>query len=80
MRSIVTSALGAVLLVGFATTVAAKKPAKKSTHAAARQASHPAPAPAEGNAWYARDASKLPFGSNLWWDQMLRENRLTCCN
>jgi hypothetical protein len=30
--------------------------------------------------WYPRDSSKLPFGSAIWWDQMLRENRLTCCN
>jgi hypothetical protein len=37
-------------------------------------------APADGSEWYARDASKLPFGSSIWWDQMLRENRLTCCN
>ena len=23
---------------------------------------------------------KTPFGTSAWWDQMLRENRLTCCN
>jgi hypothetical protein len=80
MRSVVTWALGAVLLVGFATTVAAKKPAKKPKQYAARHVANPARAPAEGNEWYARDASKLPFGSSIWWDQMLRENRLTCCN
>lgn len=27
-----------------------------------------------------RDVNKLPFGTSVWWDQMLRENRLTCCN
>jgi hypothetical protein len=80
MRSVVTWALGAVLLVGFATTVAAKKPAKKPKHYAARQVAHRARAPADGSEWYARDVSKLPFGSSIWWDQMLRENRLTCCN
>jgi hypothetical protein len=26
--------------------------------------------------WYPHDASQLQFGSTLWWDQMLRENRL----
>ena len=80
MRSVVTWALGAVLLVGFATTVAAKKPAQKPKQHAARQVTHAARAPTGGSEWYARDASKLPFGSSIWWDQMLRENRLTCCN
>ena len=80
MRSVVTWALAAVLLAGFATTVTAKKPAKKPKQHAARQVTHAARAPSEGSEWYARDASKLPFGSSIWWDQMLRENRLTCCN
>jgi len=80
MRSVVTWALGAALVVGFATTVAAKKPTKKPKQYAARQVSHSARARAGGTEWYPRDASKLPFGSSLWWDQMLRENRLTCCN
>jgi hypothetical protein len=80
MRNLVTWALGAVLLCGFATTVAAKKPSKKPKQYASRQVSQRARAPADGGEWYARDASKLPFGSSIWWDQMLRENRLTCCN
>src|SRR5262249_20885256 len=25
--------------------------------------------------YYVRDADKLPFGTSIWWDQMLRENR-----
>jgi hypothetical protein len=25
--------------------------------------------------YYVRDADKLPFGSSIWWEQMLRENR-----
>ena len=25
--------------------------------------------------YYVRDADKLPFGTSLWWEQMLRENR-----
>jgi hypothetical protein len=25
--------------------------------------------------WYPHDSSKLPFGSSIWWDQMLREKR-----
>jgi hypothetical protein len=73
-------ALGAVMLIGVSTTVEAKKPAKKPKAYAARQVQHAARAPADGTQWYARDTSKLPFGSSIWWDQMLRENRLTCCN
>ena len=26
--------------------------------------------------YYERDSNKLPFGSQIWWDQMLREGRL----
>jgi hypothetical protein len=26
--------------------------------------------------WFPHDASKLAFGSALWWDQMLREGRI----
>jgi hypothetical protein len=26
--------------------------------------------------YYVHDADRLPFGSQRWWDQMLRENRL----
>jgi hypothetical protein len=25
--------------------------------------------------YYVRDADKLPFGTSIWWEQMLRENR-----
>jgi hypothetical protein len=30
----------------------------------------------DANGWYPHDANQLKFGSALWWDQMLRENRL----
>jgi hypothetical protein len=30
----------------------------------------------DSSGWYPRDASKLPFGSAIWWDQMRRERRL----
>lgn len=29
-----------------------------------------------GEGWYEHDANKLPFGSSLWWEQMLREKRV----
>jgi hypothetical protein len=74
MRFVVAWLGLAVLLAGVATTADAKKPAKKHKQYAARTA-RPAP-----DQWYERDVNKLPFGSSLWWEQMLRENRLTCCN
>jgi hypothetical protein len=30
----------------------------------------------DASGWYPRDASKLPFGSAIWWEQMQRERRL----
>jgi hypothetical protein len=29
-----------------------------------------------GSEYYEHDSDSLPFGSQRWWDQMLRENRL----
>jgi len=28
------------------------------------------------NGWQPHDTSRLPFGSQSWWDQMLREGRM----
>ena len=28
-----------------------------------------------GNGYYERLADKLPFGSSIWWEQMMRERR-----
>jgi opacity protein-like surface antigen len=77
MRFVVAGLGLAVLLAALATAADAKKPVKKHKQYAAHQAAQPARSREQ---WYARDASKLPFGSSIWWDQMLRENRLTCCN
>jgi hypothetical protein len=30
----------------------------------------------DANGWFPHDSSQLKFGSQLWWDQMLREGRL----
>jgi hypothetical protein len=29
-----------------------------------------------GDGWYVHDADKLPIGSQVWWQQMLREGRV----
>jgi hypothetical protein len=30
----------------------------------------------DANGWYPHDSNQLAFGSAIWWEQMLRENRL----
>jgi Tfp pilus assembly protein PilE len=55
---------------------------KRHTHVKAH-VQHPASRTKkyETDGYIVRDANKLPFGSSIWWDQMLRENRAgTCCN
>ena len=61
----------------------AREPTKKrSTHASAQtHQPYSRTALAKPDGYVERDASKLPFGSSAWWDQMLRENRAgQCCN
>jgi hypothetical protein len=31
---------------------------------------------ADNEAYYVHDANKLPFGSQRWWEQMVREGRI----
>jgi hypothetical protein len=78
MRGVVAWLLLAAVLAAFAPGAEAKATKKQKPTAAqqARQAGRDR----DAEQWHARDANKLPFGSSLWWDQMLRENRLTCCN
>jgi len=82
MRLVAVGLLSAALIAAVAMAAVAKSPTKKHKRYAAHATSHVArKAPNRGqDQWYERDASKLPFGSTIWWDQMLRENRLTCCN
>ena len=76
MRGVVAWVLLTAVLAALAPSAEANKATKKQKPSAARQAGRDRGA----EQWHARDASKLPFGSSIWWDQMLRENRLTCCN
>ena len=83
MRMVMVAALAALAAIaGPASGVNAEPTAKKrhkSAHAQIRQ--HTAASTPKPDAYVERDANKLPFGSALWWDQMLRENRAgQCCN
>ena len=79
MRGVVAWLLLTAVLAAFAPGVEANKATKKQKPSAAQQARQ-AGRDRGAEQWHARDASKLPFGSSIWWDQMVRENRLTCCN
>jgi hypothetical protein len=79
MRGVVAWLLLTAALVAFAPSAEANKAAKKQKLSAAQQARQ-AGRDRSAEQWHARDAAQLPFGSSIWWDQMLRENRLTCCN
>jgi hypothetical protein len=48
---------------------------RHSTQFVERSTSH-----AQSGGRYSHDVARLPFGSARWWDPMLREDRLTCCN
>jgi hypothetical protein len=83
MRIAVVAGLAALALVaGLADDVSARSHAKKNhkyAKAQARQASSARALKPDG--YIEREVSKLPFGSALWWDQMMRENRAgQCCN
>ena len=82
MRLVAIGLLSAGIIAGLALGAAAKNPSKPHKHK--RLAHAPSRVETHGgrgqDQWYERDVNKLPFGSSIWWDQMLRENRLTCCN
>ena len=68
-------------LVGTAASADAAS-ARKHKRPAAREAAlkRPAPQPPPPGRYQELLVEKTPFGTSAWWDQMLRENRLTCCN
>jgi hypothetical protein len=77
---VVAGVVALAAVVGPSSNAGAEPEAKKRHKPAQAQVRQPAPAP-KPDAYVERDANKLPFGSALWWDQMLRENRAgQCCN
>lgn len=79
MKTVVAAAAGLALLAGLAGPADAgarsKKPrAHANSHAG--EASRPArPRAQEQDSYYEHIADKLPIGSSIWWDQMMRERR-----
>jgi hypothetical protein len=82
MRAFFAAVAALSLLSGLAAEVSAKAHRGRSQRHPLNLAPRPERTahPAEIGGWRPHDTSKLPFGSAIWWDQMLRENRLTCCN
>lgn len=85
MRMVMAVAVLATLslVAGLSGEGSAQSNAKKLHKHAQAQVRQPSAAPTAGkpDGYVERDANKLPFGSSLWWDQMLRENRAgQCCN
>jgi hypothetical protein len=82
MAVVVAGLVALVTIVGPA-NVCAQPEAKKRHKPVQAQVQHPAAARTspKPDGYVERDANRLPFGSALWWDQMLRENRAgQCCN
>ena len=81
MRIVVAALCTLSLLAGLSGEASARAYAKKK-HASAqvRQPSGGA-ATFKPDGHVERDVNRLPFGSSIWRDQMLRENRAgQCCN
>ena len=82
MRIVVAVLAVLSLTAGLAGEAGARS---KKTHTYAKaQVRQPAPRAAmsyNADGYVERHADKLPFGSSIWWDQMLREGRAgPCCN
>jgi hypothetical protein len=80
MRVVLVVVAALSLLAGLEGEADAKTHAKKHKHDTKKPASVQAHSSARSyspDVYIERDASKLPFGSANWWDQMLREGRLS---
>jgi hypothetical protein len=73
MRIAIVSVVGLSLLDGLAAAADAGSPLRKQRHKPLHAYKSP-PAPSASD-YYERLADKLPFGSSIWWEQMLRERR-----
>jgi len=83
MRIVVAALCTLSLLAGLSGEASGRAHTKKSKKQASAQVRQPSGGAAtlKPDGHIERDANRLPFGSSLWWDQMLRENRAgTCCN
>ena len=76
MRALVTVAMALSLLANLAPDAFAE-PRKRHPRTHAPYAPpHVSPRPGyRTDGWYEHDANKLPIGSEIWWNQMVREGR-----
>jgi hypothetical protein len=72
MKAVISGLVGLALLAGFAGAADAAPRAKKYRYYAAQGSQGSVE---RGNGYYERLADKLPFGSSIWWEQMMRERR-----
>jgi hypothetical protein len=76
MRALVTVAIALSLLSNIAPDVFAEPRKRHPRTHAPYPPPHVSPRPGyRTNGWYEHDANKLPIGSEIWWDQMVREGR-----
>lgn len=70
MRVLICGLVGVSILGGLASAAEAGSLAKKYRDQAPERR-----AIEHGNGYHERLADKLPFGSSIWWEQMMRERR-----
>ena len=83
MRIVVAALCTLSLLAGLSGEASARAYAKKGKKHVSAQVRQPTGGAAtfKPDGHVERDANRLPFGSSLWWEQMMRESRAgTCCN
>ena len=77
MRALVAMAVGLSLLASVAPDVCAEPQKRHARVRAPSSTPYVTPKPGyRGNSWYEHEANKLPIGTETWWDQMVREDRV----
>ena len=76
MRALVTAVAALLLWAGLLSDVSAKQHKRTAKRPAPYASPYDGREYPDANGWYPHDASKLRFGSAIWWDQMMREGRL----
>jgi hypothetical protein len=76
MKVLISGLVGVSFLAALATAADAAPRAKTYRyHATQGGQGHSAGSVHRGDGYYERLADKLPFGSSIWWEQMMRERR-----
>ena len=76
MKVLISGLVGVSFLAALANAADAAPRAKTYRyHATQGGQGHSAGSVDRGNGYYERLADKLPFGSSIWWEQMMRERR-----